>query len=176
MIAPSKKKEHTRMWIFQFQVSDTIFGLEVEDTKEVVHMAELIIPPGLPSFLSGFVNIEGQAIPVVALSILMGFPEQSIEMYTPLVIMGKEQTIAALIVEKVLKVEPIEGNQLYPLDDESIFNQCVSKSGKNSDGDVFYLLSPERILLAQEQQMMTEFQAMAQKRLDALQTEDAVDG
>ena len=176
MTGPHKKKEQNSQRILQFRISDTIFGLSVADTKEVVHMAELIKPPGIPSFLSGFINIEGQVIPVVVLSILIGLPEPSIEMYTPLVIVKNETAHIALMVEKVLNIESIGEEQLFPLDDESIFNQCVSKSGKNNDGDTFYLLSPERILLAQEQQMIAAFQEMAQKRLDALQTEDAVDG
>ncbi|MBU0991855.1 MAG: chemotaxis protein CheW [Proteobacteria bacterium] len=60
-------------------------------------MAELLKPLGLPTFLSGFINIEGQAIPVIALSILIGSAEQSIEMYTPLIILENEEISMALI-------------------------------------------------------------------------------
>ncbi|MFH1156609.1 MAG: chemotaxis protein CheW [Pseudomonadota bacterium] len=170
-----KREEPSRLWIVQFYVSGPLFALRAEDIKEVVHMAELLKPPGLPSFLAGFIVIEGQAVPVVALSVLFGSSKLLIDLYTPLVILKGKKTPVALIVESVINVEPIEEAQLYPLDDGTIFNQCVSKSGKNRDGQTFYLLSPDRLLLAQEEQRIAEFQVITQKRLTKLALEETVD-
>ena len=166
------EKAFSRQWIVQFRVSGILFALDVKDTTEILHMAELLTPPGIPSFLNGFINIEGKAIPVVDFSTLMGFPRQSVHRYTPLVIIGKADAPCALIVEEVLKVEALDNNRLNPLDDDSVFNQCVSMSGRNQNEEIFYILKPERILLAQEKIRMAEFQALAQKRLNKLQEKD----
>ena len=174
MAATSRNGQTPRIWIFQFQLSGTIFGLKVSDTREVVHMAELVKPPGLPSFLIGFVNVEGLAVPVVSLSNLFGLVDDRIYLYTPLVIVRNKQKPMAFIVEKALRVVSMEESRLYPVDDELIFSQCVSRYGEDKDGQKFYLLSPERVLLAQEQQKMSEFQGVAQKRLDALDMETVV--
>lgn len=168
-------KSENRIWIIQFMVSGTLFALKTDDIQEIAHMAELLKPPGLPSFLSGFITIEGQAIPVVDLSILMGASEQPIGLYTPIVILKDKKTPMAFMVEAILNVSPVEQDHLYPLDDETIFNQCVSLSGKNSDGDSFYLLSADRILLAQEKKRILEFQAILQSRLDDLTIKEAAD-
>lgn len=175
MVETSMKSEYDRAWIVQFTVSGTCFALKVEDTQEVVHMAELLTPPGLPSFLSGFITIEGQAIPVVSLAVLMGSSAQSIGIYTPLVILKNKKTPMAFIVEAILNIEPVDQDHLYPLEDETIFNQCVSLSGKNSSGNTFYLLSPDRILLAREKKRILEFQAILQSRLDDLTVREATD-
>lgn len=175
MIETDTKSEDTRIWIVQFMVSGMLFALKTDDTQEVVHMAELLKPPGLPSFLSGFITIEGQAIPVIALSILTGTCEQPIGLYTPIVILKNKKTPMAFMAEAILNVEPVEQDHLYPLDDETIFNRCVSLSGKNSDGNSFYLLSVDRILLAQEKKRILEFQAILQGRLDDLTLKEATD-
>ena len=159
--------------IFLFKVADQIFGLSVGDVGEVIHMAELIAPPGRPAFLSGFVNMDGQAIAVVDLAVLLGFSAPPIQLYTPLVIMNSNKFPVALIVARVLGLEPISGQRMTPLDDASIFNRCVTSSGKTENGDAFYLLSPEKIMLTQERQLADEFQKMVQKRLDSLKTKDA---
>jgi purine-binding chemotaxis protein CheW len=163
-----------RQRLFLFTAADKIFGLNVADIREVIHMAERITPPGRPSFLSGFINIEGNALPVVDLALLLGFAGQLIEMYTPLVILKSKKFPAALIVGKVIGFETIESRWIYPLDDGPIFNQCVSNSGKNASGDTFYLLAPEKIMLAQERQVTIEFQVMVQKRINNLKTKDPV--
>jgi purine-binding chemotaxis protein CheW len=170
-LTTQQETEQNKTWLIQFQVSGMVFALTLEDTKEVVHMAELITPPGLPSFINGFVNIEGTAIPVVSLASLMGFPRPAIELYTPLVIAAVKPAGVAFIVDKVLGIESVQKAAMNLLDDDAIFNQCVSRSGKNRHEDTFYLLSLKRILMAQEKKKMTEFQATAQKRLDDLTQE-----
>jgi chemotaxis signal transduction protein len=156
-------------------VSGMLFALKAEDTQEVVHMAELVTPPGLPSFLSGFITIEGQAIPVISLSTLMGSFEQPIGIYTPLIILKNKKIPMAFMVEAILNIEPVEEDHLHPLEDETIFNQCVSLSGKNSAGNTFYLLSVDRILLAREKKRVLEFQVILQSRLDDLTVKEATD-
>ena len=169
---PEQNTEQKKTWLVQFQISDALFALYLENIRELIHMAELIVPPGLPSFINGFVNIDGMAIPVVSLAVLMGLPVPGIALYTPLVITHMKPTGVAFIVDKVLSIENIKNNCLYPLDDNMIFNQCVSKSGQNSHGDTFHLLSLERILVAQEKKTIMEFQATEQKRLNELKNED----
>lgn len=161
-----------RQEIFLFHTAGKLFGLKAGDVRKVIHMPELIVPPGMPSFLGGFINIEGDLLPVVHLSVLLGFSKQPIEMYTPLVILKKRQGPLVLIISRVAGLETVDTQRISSLDDTSIFNQCVTSSGQTLVEETFHLLSPERIMLAKEQQVAKEFQEMAQKRLAALETDE----
>ena len=90
MTALHEMTKTDRLPLFLFRAADRTFALKAVDIQEVVHMAELITPPGRPSFLAGFVPIDGRAVPVVELSTLLGFPAQPIGMYTPLVVVKGE--------------------------------------------------------------------------------------
>jgi len=60
--------------IFHSSGLDCAFPLEA--VREIVPMAQLFSPPGLPSGLAGFLDLRGTAIPIVRLDRLFDLPEQ----------------------------------------------------------------------------------------------------
>ena len=60
--------------IFHSSGLDCAFPLET--VREIVPMARLSCPPGLPTGLVGFLDLRGTAIPIVRLDRLFDLPEQ----------------------------------------------------------------------------------------------------
>ena len=48
-----------------FSVGEQTYALPLPDLQEIVPLAQLSHPPGLPSFVAGFLNLRGTAIPIV---------------------------------------------------------------------------------------------------------------
>ncbi len=164
MVMPVDEKRWIRLVLCR--MADKFFALTTDRVAQIIYMARLMEPPGLPSFCPGFLNLRGKAVPVVNLAVLMQFPDVPVDLYTPLVIVKTDKIPLALLVEKVVDVITVNMEQICPLENHGVFNQCVSGTGKNNDGNTFHLLSPEQILLAREKQRMVEFKDILQTRLD----------
>ena len=71
--------------VFHSSGLDCAFPLEA--VREIVPMARLSSPPGLPSGLLGFLDLRGTAIPIVRLDRLFDLPEQKPGLHTPMIIL-----------------------------------------------------------------------------------------
>ncbi len=71
--------------IFHSSGLDCAFPLEA--VREIVPMAMLSSPPGLPSGLAGFLDLRGTAIPIVRLDRLFDLPEQLPGLHTPMIVL-----------------------------------------------------------------------------------------
>jgi purine-binding chemotaxis protein CheW len=148
-----------------FDLAGRLAALPFENVERITPMAELARPPTLPSSLEGILNLAGRSVPVLRLDRLLQLPEQSSGLYSMLVVMkGLSEGRIAMLVDRVSEVLAIPASALLPVGNEHSFNGCV-EAVASVRGQMIHLLSPTRILLAKEQQMLSEFQAMAQERL-----------
>jgi len=131
-------------------------------------MASLSSPPGSPSLLAGFLDLRGDAIPVLHLDRLFNLSEQLPGLHTPLVILHGAPTGIGILVEAVRQIIPITQAAFRPLPQNNVFHDCATAAFK-LNGDVVYLLSAGRILLEKERRVLAEFQAVAQERLRHLE-------
>lgn len=147
-----------------FRLSGEACAFPVKSVREIVHMARLSRPPGLPSILEGFLNLRGAAVPVLRLDRLFHLPERTPGLYTPLLILRGPDAPLALTVDAVSEVLSVSEEDLLPVREADLFNGCVGAEAV-LNGRVVHLLSPERLLLEQERRRIAEFQAVAQQRL-----------
>jgi purine-binding chemotaxis protein CheW len=151
-----------------FHLAGQAYGIRLQEVREVVPMAQLSRPPGLPAVLAGFLNLAGTAIPVLRLGRLFGLPDQPPGLYTPLLVLRHPDSHLALMVDNVSRILAVAGDAVLPVPENHSFNDCVV--GVVADADrVVLLLSPERILLEKEQQCLAEFQDREQARLRELE-------
>jgi purine-binding chemotaxis protein CheW len=136
----------------------------VERVREIVHMARLLRPPGLPPLLEGFLNLEGTAVPVVRLGRLFGQPEEPPGLYTPLLILSAGDRPLALMAEEITGLLSVEHQALVPVQEDRVFNNCVEAEIR-LDGRLVHLLSAERLLLEEERLRLAQLQEAAQRRL-----------
>src|SRR4051812_27913366 len=81
--------------VLVFRVGEQLCSLPVECVREVVHRPELITAPGQPSVLEGFLNLRGQAYPVIRLRHVFGLTPALPDLYAPLIVVdsGKLQAV-----------------------------------------------------------------------------------
>lgn len=157
----SGRGQHT---LLLFHLAGQSYGIPLRDVQEVVPMARLSHPPSMPAVLAGFLNLGGIAIPVLRLDRLFGLQEQSVGLYTPLIVLRDAESRLALMVEKVSRIVSVPADELVPVPENHSFNDCVEEMATFAD-HVVLLLSTGRILLEKEQQCLAEFQDREQTRL-----------
>ena len=149
-----------------FQLADRLAALPVENVERVAPMAELGRPPGLPSALEGVLDLAGAAVPVLRLDRLFGLPAQKVGLYSMLVILrGLPEQRLALLADRVTGIMPIPEEGLLRISDEDSFNGCAEATVMSGDRKV-HVLSPSRMILAKERNVLSEFQVTAQQRLE----------
>jgi purine-binding chemotaxis protein CheW len=166
----AKPDEHTRdLLIFHSSGLDCAFPLDA--VREVVPMARLSAPPGMPSALVGFLDLRGTAIPVVRLGRLFDLPEQQPGLYTPLIVLRGVLSPIAILVESARGIIPAVSARNVDLPEDRTFQGCAT-SALQLDGDLIYLLSPARLLEANEDRLLADYTAISQARLVHLEVRD----
>ena len=151
-----------------FHLAGQAYALPLTEVKEVVPMAGLSRPPGLPSVLAGFLNLAGTAVPVIRLGRLFEVAEPTLGPYTPLIILRHPDYRVALLVEKVSDILAVPEEAILPVQENHSFNDCADGM-ITAGGRVVLLLSAERILLEKEHQCLAEFRDREQARLRELE-------
>jgi purine-binding chemotaxis protein CheW len=151
-----------------FHLPDALCGLPLSAIRQIVPMALLARPPGMPSLLEGFLDLAGTAVPVVRLDRLFRLPELVLGLYTPVVILNASEDRIALVVESVRGIVAVPPGDVRSGFDGGSFNDCVEGEA-TVGGLAVHLLSPARLLLEKERQCLAELQAVEQDRLRELE-------
>jgi purine-binding chemotaxis protein CheW len=146
----------------------TTCALPVEAVQEIVPMALLSKPPGAPSFLEGFLNLRGRAVPVLRLNRILDLPLQEADLNTLIIVLKNRTDPWALMVHRVEQLLTVPSDTIVSEGQDYSFNNCV-EGQIQSDSKMINLLSAERLFLEQEQRRVAELQAVAQQYLDQLQ-------
>lgn len=155
-----------------FQVAGETCAIPAEAVKQVVPLAALNRPPGLPPVLEGFLNLGGTAVPVIRLERLFGLPPQPPPLHAHLVVLGRQEHSFALLVSRALDIVPVAPEGLRPIPKGSTFNECATAEVE-AGGRAVPVLSPGRLLLESERQAIAAFQETAQRYLDELEPPSA---
>ncbi len=153
--------------VLVFHVGGQRYAIALREIAELVPMARLATSPSLPAVADGFLNLAGRAVAVVRLARLLGAPEQPPGLHTPLLVLRHAEPPVALLVERVERIVRLPDGAVQPVGTEDSFNGAVS-GVTTLDGHSVFLLAPDLLLLAKEQQCLAEFQDREQSRLRAL--------
>jgi purine-binding chemotaxis protein CheW len=154
--------------VLLFDLSGQAYAISVLAIREIVPLAMLSQPPGLPPLIAGFLNLGGTSVAVVRTARLFGLPERETGLYTPLLILRDTQLPLALLVDHVSGIVSVADADVVPIRDHDSFNACaegmISLGGQHA-----VLLSPERVLLEEERHRIRELAAAQQARLDEIE-------
>lgn len=153
---------HAQRALLVFHLAGERAAIPLEHVQRIAPMAQLARPPGLPAPLEGFLNLAGAAVPVLRLDRLLGLPEHGPGLYSMLIVLKDDRT--ALLVDRVSEIVSVPESALLPVGTDHSFNACA-EAAVSVRGEVVHLLSPTRILLEKERASLSEFQAVAQQRL-----------
>jgi purine-binding chemotaxis protein CheW len=149
-----------------FHLSDRLAAFSAGDVERVTPMAELALPPGLPPALEGLLNLGGIAVPVLRLDRLFGLPPQHPGLYSMLIVLrSRGEGRIAILADRVSEILSVPDDELRPISQEDAFNGCAEAIATIRHETV-HLLSPERIILANEHLVISQFRAMEQQRLE----------
>ena len=148
-----------------FVVSGRSCALPASAVREIVPLAELVEPPGLPPPVAGFLDLAGTAVAVVRTARLFGLAEPPPDPATALVLLRGPAAPTALLVDRVLTVRPVADAAWRPIAPELSLEGCVLAEADLDEGRTA-LLSAGRILLREEEAVVAGLQVAAQRRLD----------
>src|SRR5262249_25289681 len=123
--ATTSSGRRTPRRLLLFHLGGQAYALPLHDVAEIVPMAALSGAANLPSVLAGFLNLAGQAIPVVRLDRLFELPELTPGRYTPLILVRHPDSRLALMVENVSRIVTLPEDAVLPIDANESFNDTV---------------------------------------------------
>jgi purine-binding chemotaxis protein CheW len=147
-----------------FHSSGLVCAFPLEAVREIVPMARLSTPPGLPSGLAGFLNLRGTAIPIVRLDRLFDLPEQQAGLHTPMIVLRGILAPVGILVNSVRGIARVPANGLVEIPSDGTFQGCA-RGAMEIDGDLIHVLSPTALLQANEDRLLADYTASAQARL-----------
>ncbi len=155
-----------------FEVGGRDCALPVEAVGEVLPMATLARSPGQPPILEGFLNLRGEAVPVVRLDRLLGLEGKEPDLETALLVVRQGGMPVAFLVDRAAEITSIDSGVLMAVGQGNLLNDCVQAQAL-VEGRTVNVLSAGRLLLARERECLADLQAAAQRRLDSLEAATA---
>ncbi len=148
--------------IFHSSGLDCAFPLEA--VREIVPMATLSRPPGLPSGLAGFLNLRGTAVPIVRLDRLFDLAEQQPGLHTPMIVLRGNLGPIGILVGSIRGIVNAPAARLLELPPDGTFQGCAT-AVLQIDGEPIHLLSAATLLEANEDRLLADYGATSRARL-----------
>jgi chemotaxis-related protein WspB len=142
-------------------------ALDLRDILRVLPLPLLHGTAGAPPFAAGYFDYRGRAVAAVRLARLLGAPDDAIGLYSPLILLAKEEPPIALSVARIEGVLPTDTAAILPIGGDATFNGCISGQFSEKDG-IVYLIRADALLLSAERARLVAFAAIQQARLDAV--------
>ena len=108
------RKEVALKRIVVFSLSGELYGIEVDEIKEVFYLDSLTTLPGTPSFLKGIVNVRGKIVPVIDLKSFFQLADSGISDLNKVIILENEQYELGLLADFIKTVEEVDFKLLEP--------------------------------------------------------------
>src|SRR5271154_2571800 len=147
------KEGGQNLLIFNSSGFDCAFPLDA--VREIVPMAQLSSPPGMPTGLAGFLDLRGTAIPIVRLDRLLDLAEQRAGLHTPMIVLRGVLGPIGILVDSVRGIVPVTSVQMLDIPEDRTFQGCAT-AAIELDGNVIHLLSAVAVLHANEDRMLAD--------------------
>lgn len=164
MSLPSPAADGTYLLL---DVAGTPCALPRAAAGEILPLPDLFRPPACGAWLAGFLNLGGEAVPVVDLAQLLGLrgetPEPALHAH---VVLGCGRDVAYL-VDRVTDLVAVAADAFRPVDPARSLNGCVAAAIARGERLV-HVLDPARLLSAEERMRVAAAARAAAARLAAL--------
>ncbi len=156
-----------------FGVGEARLGLEVSGVHEVVPMAELVTTPEMPPLLRGFLNLEGELVPVIRLENLLHLdfsnrrwaPESDVT--AKILVARTEQGHVAWMTDPGLSLVSYHDGDTARLPASHVLNECAQRIIPRPPPEPsIVLLETDRLLLQKEKTILRQLTEREQSRLE----------
>lgn len=115
-----------------FQLNDQQYALPINETQEIIRMAEVTRLPNTNYHIEGIINLRGTILPVISLNRRLSLPETEQNEDTRIIVVENKGNKVGMIVDSVLEVGRYTENEVEPpnmIGDNVDFLKGVVKKG-----------------------------------------------
>ncbi|AEG59895.1 chemotaxis protein CheW [Desulforamulus ruminis] len=115
-----------------FQLNDQQYALPINETQEIIRMAEVTRLPNTDYYIEGIINLRGNILPVISLNRRLGLPETEQSEDTRIIVVENKGNKVGMIVDSVLEVGRYTDSEVEPpnmIGDNVDFLKGVVKKG-----------------------------------------------
>lgn len=159
-----------------FGLQDDTFALDILRIKEIIEYNNVTKVPMVPSFIRGVMNLRGNVVPVIDLSVRFGWQRAAISKRTCIVILEVAQADCQLdvgimvdIVNEVIEIPP-QHISPAPAFGAKIRTDFIAGMGETDKGFLI-ILNTDHVLSIDE---LTTLTNMTEQALDRHSVSDAV--
>ena len=134
-----------------FSLKNELYSIDIQYITESLRLHELIPIPGTSSLLTGITHIRGRIIPVVNLKAFFHLGQQGIPASPTVVILSKNQTEVAILVDDISGTRWISASAIKPPPSTVQGISLEHIQGITADGII--LIHGERLLSTLHQQL-----------------------
>lgn len=102
------------MQIVTFRLGESSYGVNIMKVREIMTMLPMTQIPSGDQCLRGMINVRGDVIPVVDTQYKLGMGMSEINPDSRLLLVEKSGSTAGLLVDEVLEVLEVPGEQIVP--------------------------------------------------------------
>lgn len=138
-----------------FRIGQEFFGMALTKTREILEYSGVTEVPLMPKFLRGVINLRGEVVPVIDLSVRIGRDPIQVQRRTCIIVveleMEDQQHILGLLADAVSEVIEIAAGDIEDVPAfgariRADFIQGIAKRGQ----DFIVLLDPNNALSVRE--------------------------
>ncbi|WP_003541146.1 chemotaxis protein CheW [Desulfotomaculum nigrificans] len=97
-----------------FQLNDQEYALPINETQEIIRMAEVTRLPNTNYYIEGIINLRGTILPVISLNRRLGLPEKEQTEDTRIIVVENKGNKVGMIVDSVLEVGRYTEDEVEP--------------------------------------------------------------
>lgn len=115
-----------------FQLNDQQYALPINETQEIIRMAEVTRLPNTHYYTEGIINLRGTILPVISLNRRLGLPDKEQDEDTRIIVVENKGNKVGMIVDCVLEVGQYTDGEVEPpnmIGDNVDFLKGVVKKG-----------------------------------------------
>jgi len=105
-----------RYELITFGIAGQLFGLDIMTIREIRAWSPVTRLPRVPDHVAGVVNLRGAVLPVIDLSVRLGWPPTEATARNPIIVTEYQGQSRGLIVHDVNDIVSIEANALQQPD------------------------------------------------------------
>lgn len=101
-----------------FDLREEMYGIGINRVKEIVEYGKVTLVPLMPDFVIGVLNLRGEVVPVIDISLRLGKAATKIHPRSCIVILdiefNQETVLLGFVVDSVKEVIEIDAGQIEP--------------------------------------------------------------
>ena len=101
-----------------FKIGDELYGINIMEVKEIIHLCEITPIPNAPEFIDGVINLRGNIIPIIDLCKKFNLTHKEFtedeELLRSIVIINVNELLIGIIIDQIYRVVSVMHNQIQP--------------------------------------------------------------